>query len=113
MPTYNLLVVFDEIDPDACHAAEILDQCSDCLVSLRYHREDIIFFGWSIVFLAPPPAPATLLRALYEADAVGVFATHRPHIRPPALVWHTAATLVEAADRALGFRPSPIPVFPA
>ncbi|WP_347138844.1 hypothetical protein [Paracoccus sp. SSK6] len=112
MPTYNLLVVFDEIDPDARRAAEILDQCNDCMVSLRYHREDIVYFGWSVVFLAPPPAPATLHRALYEADAVGVFATHRPHIRPPALIWVAGATLVEATDKALGFRPTPVPVSP-
>ena len=110
---YNLLVVFDEVDPDACRAAEILDQCNDGLVSLRYHREDLSFFGWSVVFLAPPPAPATLHRALYEADAVGIFAIHRPLIKPPALVWHMGATLVEATDRALGFRPTSVPASPA
>lgn len=104
----TLMIVLDEMDEDACVAAMIV---ADTVRPhqqpvYRYHREDLAFGGYCVVFMHPPSVPETLRRAMVQAVAVGVFATHQPDILPAGLAWHTGVDLVEAALNGTNPRPS-------
>lgn len=104
----DLMIVLDELDEDACVAAMVV---ADAVRPhqqpiYRYHREDLAFEGYCVVFMHPPPVPETLRRAMVKAVAVGVFATHRPDILPAGLAWHTGHDLIEAALNGTKPRPT-------
>lgn len=103
MPRHlDVMIVLDELDEDACVAAMVVANAvrPQQHPIYRYHREDLSFEGFHVVFVGPPPAPETLRRAMVQAVAVEVCATHRPDILSAGLAWRAEHDLGAAALNA-------------